>query len=142
MSDDRTEEEIGFQIGYERTEYGFCRQDLDAMGERAVRNDLNSGKYGHVGIPVFSFVSAWLADAEFARLAADSAKRDEREDRTLAIAENALSIAKDANRIASEDLAAARLNARWAMWAAIIATIAATIATKDQIVALVISWLP
>src|SRR5574340_49868 len=87
MSDDRTEEEIGFQIGYERAEYGFCRQDLDAMGERVVRNDLNSGKYGHVGIPVFSFVSAWLADAEFARLAADSAKRDEREDRTLAIAE-------------------------------------------------------
>lgn len=142
MNADRTEEEVGFQIEYERTSFGVCRQDLDALGERAVRNDLNSGKYGHAGLASFEFVSAWLADAVFVRSEAESAKRDEREARTLAISEDALSIARDANRIASEDLAAARLNARWAMWAAIIATIAATIATKDQIVALVISWLP
>ena len=50
----------------------------------------------------------------------------------------------EANRIATEDLAAARSSAasafeqsRWAKWAAIIATIAALIATKDQIIALI-----
>lgn len=86
-----------------------------------------------------------------AEAATSSAKRDAREEETLSIAkrasviaEEALSIAKTANRLASEDLAAARstaaserAQARWAMWAAIIATIAAVIATKDQILALI-----
>lgn len=35
MNDDRTEEEIGMKMGCERAAYGFCRQDLYAMGERA-----------------------------------------------------------------------------------------------------------
>jgi hypothetical protein len=48
------------------------------------------------------------------------AKGDAR-DESLSIAKDALTIAKDANRIASEDLSAARFNGRWAMWAAIIA---------------------
>lgn len=136
MNDDRTEEEIGFQIGYERATYGFCRQDLDAMGERAVRNELNSGKWGHSGLAPFEFVSAWLKDAEFVRLSEAAANRDAREEATLAIAKDALSSAKEANRIASEDLSAARSSAasareqaRWAMWAAIIATVAAIVAT-------------
>ena len=50
----------------------------------------------------------------------------------------------EANRIASEDLAAARSSAssafeqsRWAKWVAIIAIVAAIIATKDQILALI-----
>jgi hypothetical protein len=127
MSDERSDEEVGFQIGYERASYGVCRQDLDAMGERAVRDALNSDKYGHAGLAPFAFVSAWLADAAFMRDRESEAKRDEREERTLSIAE-------ESNRIA-------RSASRWAMWAAIIATIAALIATKDQIVALVISWL-
>lgn len=138
MNADRTDKEIGFQIGYECASFGFCRQDLDSMGERAVRNNLNTGKYGHAGLAPFDFVSAWLANAEFARAKIDSTKRNERETRTLSIAENALSIAKDANLVASEDLAlatgsaeSAREQARWAMWAAIITTIAALISMKD-----------
>jgi hypothetical protein len=67
MNAKRTEEEVGFQIGYERASYGVCRQDLDAMGERAVRDALNSGTYGHAGLAPFAFVSAWLADKEFLR---------------------------------------------------------------------------
>jgi len=51
-----------------------------------------------------------------------SAKRDAREEETLAIA-------KEANRIASEARTAAFEQARWAKWAAIIATVAAIIAT-------------
>lgn len=121
MTTDRTEEEIGFNVGYERASYGVCRQDLDAMGERAVRNDLNSGKYGHAGLAPFAFVSAWLADAAFSREIEASAKRDAREEETLAIARKA---------------------SRWALWANIIAVIAIAIAIKDQVVSLVISWLP
>lgn len=44
MTADRADEEIGMQIGYDRANYGFCRQDLDALGERAVRDGLNSNK--------------------------------------------------------------------------------------------------
>lgn len=136
MNSDRTDEELGFQIGYDRAKYGVCREDLDALGERAVRDALNSGKWGFAGLPPFEFVSAWLKDAEFVRLEAASAKRDAREEATLAIAKDALSVANEANRIASLDLAAARdsassarKQARWAMWAAIIATVAAIVAT-------------
>ncbi|MEW6288418.1 MAG: hypothetical protein AB1545_01055 [Thermodesulfobacteriota bacterium] len=77
------------------------------------------------------------------------AREDAKSDRAIAISEEALSIAKEANRIASEDLAAARssaasaaLQAKWARWAAILATIAAIIAEKEQIISMVISWLP
>lgn len=127
MNTNRIDEEVGFQIGYERASFGFCRQDLEAMGERSVRGNLNSGKYGHVGIASFDFVSAWLADAEFSRLEVSSAKRDAREVETL-------SIAKEANRIASS----ATL---WAKWAAILATISIAIGTKDQILALIFGHL-
>lgn len=130
------------KLGFETATYGFNHKDLEAMGERAVRNELNSGKYGHAGLPGFTFVSAWLADTEFVRLAADSAKRDEREERTLAIAEDANSIASRALEVANSQAAAAFEQARWAKWAAIVATTAAIIAIKDQILALVISWLP
>lgn len=100
MTADRTDEEIGMQIGYDRATYGVCRQDLDALGERAVRDGLNSGKYGHAGLPVFAYVSAWLADVEFSRHAADAAKRDAREEETLSIARSASISAKRANIIA------------------------------------------
>lgn len=115
-------------------------QQLDANGnELEVRERLAKGQYHGEQLGV---VQEWLRRRDATRAETASSKRDAREERTLAIAEDALSIAKDANRIASEDLAAARLNARWAMWAAIIASVAVMIATKDQIVALIISWLP
>jgi len=128
MNTDRTDEEIGFQIGYERGTYGFCRQDLEALGERTVRDNLNSGKYGHDGIPVFHFVSAWLADAEFVRLADSSAKRDTREEMTLSVAKEANDIARSASfaataaaAAASEANAIARSNRHVAIAAAVIA---------------------
>ena len=128
VSADR-EEEAAVQEGFERATHGFSRKDLNALGERDVRDKLNSGDYGHEGLPVFAFVSAWLKDAEFARVASDAAKRDAREEATLAIANDALSSAKEANSIARESSASMRLQVRWAIWAAIIATVAAIIAT-------------
>lgn len=76
---------------------------------------------------------------DVSKAAASSAKRDSREEETLSIARRALLIAEDANSIATRDLAAAVLQARWAKWAAIIAMLAAAITTKDQILALIFS---
>lgn len=142
MNAGRTDEEIGFQIGYERAEYGFCRQDLDAMGERAVRDALNSGKHGHAGLPPFEFVSAWLADAEFVRLADSSAKRDAREEATLSVAKEANDIARSASfaataaaAAASEANAISRFNRIVSISAAIIAAVAATAAIVAAIAA-------
>jgi len=116
-----SEESDAMQLGYDRAKYGVNRQDPDAMGERAVRDALNSGKWGHSGLAPFEFVSAWLADKDFVR----------REQESSAIRDSAAS-----SRSAA---ASARLAARWA---AIIATIGIMIDSKDQIVGLVISWLP
>lgn len=112
------------QRGYDRVAYGFTKDDLESLGEREVRNRFNNGGYGHPNTPPFVFVSGWLSDKEFARLEEERA------------------VAKEANRIASASSDSARLQSQWAIWAAIIATIAIVIAMKDQIVALVISWLP
>jgi len=84
-----------------------------------------------------ALIKEWLSLKDRARAAEDSAKRDTREEETLSIARRALSIAEGANIIATRDLSAALSQARWAKWAAIIATIAAVIATKDQILALI-----
>ena len=94
----------------------------------------------------------WVRLKEEACALASSAKRDAREERTLAIAEEALAVAEEANRIASEDLEIARQSAksadlaaisareqaRWAKWAAIIATVAAITANKELIIGLIL----
>jgi len=110
--------------------------------EDDVRDRMARGLYHgeHLGV-----AQEWLRKLDAGRAAASSAKRDAREESTLAIAAEALSIAKDANRIASEELAvareaasSARRNARWAMYAAITAVVAAIIAAKDQIYELIV----
>ncbi len=53
------------QRGYDRATYGVTRDDLESMGERAVRDSLNSGRFEHPGHKTFAFVSAWLADKDF-----------------------------------------------------------------------------
>jgi hypothetical protein len=92
------------------------RTAFESHGETYVR--MLAAKGGDIGAQA----SAWLAEQKSLRDDADAAKRDARE-------EEALFIAKEANRIASEARAAAFEQARWAKWAAIIATVAAIIAT-------------
>ena len=78
------------------------------------------------------------ANAEESRLAAESeARREAREEDIRSSAKEALSIAKDANRIASSALAASRSTSRWAMYAAIVATIALAISIREDILALI-----
>jgi len=122
-------ESASAQLSYDRSKYGANRQDLDAMGERDVKEALNSGKYSHikhdVGLSPFEFVSAWLADAEFLRLSEAEANRSAREAETLAIAKEANSIARSAAASASEANAIARLNSRRIWRSETIAAIAA-----------------
>jgi len=84
----------------------------------------------------------WLRSEAEKRSSAASARAEAREERMLSIAADALSIAKEDLSIARSCAAAARDEATWARWAAIIATIAAIISTREQISAMVISWLP
>ena len=123
--------------------------ELDALGEDAVLLELRVEKqWGNPpGGAKYALVLLWLESQESARALAASDKRDAREERTLSMASEALSIAKEANRIASEDLEAARASAAsaarqalWARWAAIIATVAAIVAASTQIHEL-ITWL-
>ena len=93
---------------------------LSTLGVDEVRSRLSRGSWANRRK---SWAQDWLS-------AQGSARVDTREEETLAIA-------KEANRIASEQATAAARSARWAMYAAIIAAIAAAIATKDQILALI-----
>lgn len=106
--------------------HGTSYPALDAKGEKEVRRELARGEYGEPGTTCYSFVLSWLSskDAE--------------------LADKALSLANDANRIASEHLEAACASsasaceqAKWAKWAAVVATTAVIIASKDQIIELI-----
>ena len=124
--------------------------EFDRIGEAMVRDRIISGRYRDQNNARL-YAEEWLRSLEAARASEAFNKRDAREEETLEIARSssatsaeALSIAREANRIASEDLAvarssaeSARANARWAMYAAIIATVAAVIAAKDQLIAFI-----
>lgn len=107
--------------------------ELDAeSNELAVRERLVAGRYNSRRAPL---AEEWLRRREEARTVEAAARAEAREAESLSIANKALAAATEANRIASEDLAAARDSAasareqaRWAMWAAIIATVAAIVA--------------
>jgi hypothetical protein len=107
---------------------------LESLGEAEVGKRLARNVYG---VKHAAIAQEWLRSKEAARAASFAAKRDAREEETLSIARHALSIAEDANTIATRDLSAAVEQARWAKWAAILAAIAAIIATKDQILVLI-----
>jgi hypothetical protein len=105
---------------------------LEQLGYEGVLAEMakGEGRLGRPGSQLREEVGHWLKLKEAERALASAAKRDAREEATL-------SIAKEANTIASDALAAARSSARWAMWAAIIAAIAIVITAKDQILALI-----
>lgn len=104
-----------------------------------VRRRLAAGQYGP---PNDKIAQEYLNSIDRKESASAAARAEAREDRMLSIASDALSIAKEDLSIARISAASSRSNARWAMWAAIIATIAAVVSTKDQILALIISLLP
>jgi hypothetical protein len=94
-------------------DYAALEAEINSLGEEEVRARYLRDEYISHDIR-YRYVQNWL-------LSKDSARRDAREAETL-------SIAKEANRIASEARTAAFEQARWAKWAAIIAMVAAIIA--------------
>ena len=92
---------------------------IDNMTLEDARRELASGTFGDLGSSTHSFALQWV-------LIKEVEERDKREADTL-------DIAKDANRIASDALVIARKNERWAMYAVIIAILAAIIATMAYI---------
>lgn len=91
---------------------------LEKRGVEAVLLRMAKGLYGLPGSQLRSEVEGWLRSKQVAADREASFKRDAREKETLAIA-------KEANRIARDEAAAAARSARWAKIAAIIAAIAA-----------------
>ena len=76
-----------------------------------------------------SVAAEYLDSLDRAAAAKAAALAEERENRMLSIASDALSIAREDLANARSSAESARLQARWAVWAAIIATVAAIVAT-------------
>ena len=106
---------------------------LITLGEEQVRANLLQHVWNS---PRKEWASEWLEFQEKTRASNAAARTEMREEESISIAKRALSVAADANRVASETRDSTAAQARWAMWAAIIATVAAVVAAKDQIVAL------
>ena len=130
-------------------EYDELAVKLESLGVDEVRVRLAHGAWSERHK---RFVEIWLESKVREKDGLASAKRDEREERTLSIAAEALSIAKEANEIARSEAEAARRNAsaaeaaaiearqqaRWAMYAAILAAAMAISANKDIILGLIL----
>ena len=121
---------------------------FESIGPSGVKREIAEGKRGQApDSPLWREAEIWV-ESELIRLAQETdARRDAREERTLAITESALEIAKEsaasAQRAASfaeAQATSAERQARWARWAAIIAMIAAISATSVQINELIM-WL-
>ena len=114
----------------------YLVEPLEAKGPEAILLEIAKGLHGSLGTERRSQVDAWLESKRLALEASDATKRDAREEATL-------SIAKEANRIASSALAEARLanRSRWTDRIIMIITIIiATIAAREDIIWLVL-WL-
>ena len=85
---------------------------------------------------------SWLHELQLQRDLDASAKRDAREEATLSIAKEANRLASEANAIARLESASASRSARYAMYAAVIAAIGTIIAAKTEIYALIFKITP
>jgi hypothetical protein len=101
---------------------------IEKLGYEGVLLELakGDGRLGRPGSVLRQDIEHWLRLKEAERNAASSAIRDAREEAILLIA-------KEANAIARSQTKAAWRASRYAMYAAAIATIAAIVASKDDI---------
>ncbi len=118
MSNEQTQEDKDIRLGFDKAKYGFNQEDLESKGERVVRDELNSDKYGTTNLETYQYVEAWLADKEFVRTRDEEAKRSAREEETLSIAKSANKIARSSKNISLIAAAAAIIAAIFAVIAA------------------------
>jgi len=95
---------------------------LESIGPEAVLKQIASGQHGQPGSQLRGEVEAWLRSKQIAADSLASAKRDAREERTLAIAE-------EANLIAERALRSSERSSKRAIIAMILAAVATAIAT-------------
>jgi len=130
------------------TDHNAFFAELATEGEEAVRIAVTKKLYTGQRA---SLAEEWLRRQDHAKAEAAVGRRDSREQETLeiarsanAMAKEALLIANEANRIATEDAASARLSAeaaqkqaRWSVWAAVVAVVAVVAAARRPLLALV-----
>ena len=100
-------------------------ESLEAKGPETVLLEMAQGGHGSPDSPRRHEVEAWLRSKQVTADASHASKRDAREEATLSIAKEANRLASEANSIARLEAAAASRSAMWAKYAAIIAAIAA-----------------
>lgn len=121
---------------------------FESIGPAGVKREIAEGKHGQApDSPLWREAELWVVSALIQRDAIAESKRDDREERTLAVTEFTLEIAKASAEsarasadAAKTQAASAERQATWARWAAIIALVAAVSATSAQLHDL-ISWL-
>ena len=116
-------------------------QSLEAKGEDAVRLELATRRYNEQRS---TLAREWLAQRERTQEQRNAALDHEHKVEEVNLARDALAAARESNRIAAENLiasnqsaAAAKTQARWAIWAAIIAVVAALVSAHEAILKLV-----
>jgi hypothetical protein len=121
---------------------------FESIGPAGVKREMAEGKRGQAPDSRNWLEAQTWVEAELIQPAQETdTRRDAREERTLAVTELALEIAKEsaaaAQRSASAaeaQAAAAKRQVRWALWAAVIAVMAAVSTANSQLQDLA-SWL-
>jgi len=120
---------------------------FESIGPAGVKREMAEGKRGAFESPNWLDAETWI-QAELIRLDLEADdRRDGREERTLAVTESALNIAKESaiaaqrSAFAAEVQAAASLRqARWAIFAAVVAMVSAIASSESRITNL-LYWL-
>ena len=114
-----------------------ARKHYESIGIEGVLDEIARGVFGPGKSVARNEAESWIAAERHRLEATDSAKRSAREIETLSIAKEANRLASEANSIARLEAAAAARSSRYAMYAAAIATTAAIVAAKDEIWSLI-----
>ena len=85
--------EDDLESGFSKEKYGINHDELEYLGERKVKENLNSGVYGNDKDIVQVYVSSWLKDKEFVRT-------ESRDEERLSISRKALVNSERSTRIA------------------------------------------
>jgi hypothetical protein len=112
---------------------GGSLDELEKLGEQEVRKRLASNVYGDPRNSNHISVQTWLRSKECEREEALNNESLSISRKALAASEEANRLAADANCTASNALVISRKHERWAMYAVIIAIVAAIIATMAYI---------
>ena len=108
-------------------------QRIRALGYDGLMHEIADGKHCQPTSQYRDAVDAVLISLKASEDAATFARAEAREERMIVISERNAAISESALLIAKDDLSAAREQATWAKWAAVVAVIALIISKADDI---------